>query len=211
MRRLLVLVTIVLTIFLSFPTGLLAQDGSPVASPPAVACAATPRSAEEVLSLWYEPNGSPVATSIEPNPAASPAALPAGDSADLETVAAINTTVQAWATCYNAGDVLGTLGLLSDDLVRRQGPQAGATRGETSAALAALSLPPAEPLIVSEAGDARVLNDGRVAAIFVFGDPQLPAATVFIVFVDVDGRWLLDDIQTAPTASELSAAATPAA
>ena len=208
MRRVLVLVALPLAVVVSRPADLLAQEATPAASPVGAVCPAPPRSADELLSLWYDPTGSPVAVSLEPD--ASPAALPAGKPADPETTAAIEEATQAWAACYNAGDVLGMLALLSDDLARRQGPQADATREETRAALEAPPLP-VEPLVVGEAQDARVLADGRVGAVFVFGDPQQPSAVVFIAFVEVDGRWLLDEIGDPGPAGVAPAEATPVA
>ena len=219
MRLLLVLVAAPLVAALAGPAGLVAQEATPAASPEATpaaspvaeACPPAPRSAEELLALWYDPAGTPVAAPVDASPAATPAALPGGEPADPDTVAAIDAAVQDWATCYNAGDVLGTLALLSDDLVRRQGPQGSATREDTRAALEAPPIPPAEPLVVGEALDARVLDDGRVGAVFAFGDPQQPAALVFIVFVEADGNWLLDDIRDAQPGSGPPAEATPLA
>ena len=211
MRRPIVLAGLLSAAILSGPAGLVAQEATPVATPVAVACPAEPRPAEELLSLWYDPTGSPIAVPPEPEAEASPAALPAGAPAEPETVAAIEDAVQAWAACYNAGDVLGMFALLSDDLARRQGPQGGATQEETRSALAAPPIPPAEPLVVSEAHDARVLDDGRVGAVFAFGDPQQPAALVFVVFAEADGGWLLDDIRAAPPDSEPPPVATPLA
>jgi ketosteroid isomerase-like protein len=200
MRRWSIFVTVPFLVFLAAPTGVTGQE----ATPAGVACAVEPRSPDELLALWYDPSGSPVAILL---PAASPPASIEGEAVDAETAATVDAVVQEWAACYNAGDTLRALALLTDDLVRRQGPQDGATRDETQAALESEPIPPAELLIVSLVGELGVLEDGRVGGSYAFGDPQQTSTVVFIVLRDVDGRWLIDDMTGAEPLSE----ATPAA
>jgi hypothetical protein len=80
-----------------------AQDASPTAgSTGGMACTAEPRPVDELLPLWFGPDGSPVATPMSQPPFESEADLPQGTPADEATVAAINATLHEVFACFDA-------------------------------------------------------------------------------------------------------------
>jgi len=60
--------------------------------------------------------------------------------------------------------------------------------------------------------EARVLEDGRVGALIDIGRPEAPteAEVDFIIFVDEDGRYLIDDLVEGLEDQVPPAAGTPA-
>ncbi|HEV2128235.1 MAG TPA: glutaminyl-peptide cyclotransferase, partial [Thermomicrobiales bacterium] len=125
---------------------------------------------------------------------------------DAFTVEAIETVVQEWAACTNAGDQLRAYTLLTDDYAQ-QGP-VGASRDEARTMLATSPVPvsPEAAVSVGSAHDARVFPDGQAGATFATIGVRDPgeALTVFMLFEQPDGRWRIDGmtgvVAPAPTA-----------
>ena len=185
-----------------------AQDATPVASPGAAVCTVEPRTADELIALWFEDVAGTPTLRATPTPqaVAAEAELPAGEPADAATLAAIVATVREVEACFNAGEFARGLALFTDDLVRQFGPGEG-TAAEVRAFLEAPPLAaPAEgrpePATVREA---RVLPDGRVGAVLVELTAEGPEDAFFVVFERVGERWLADDFV------EIEEAGTPAA
>ncbi len=191
----------------------LAQEATPGAgadlfpiTPDPADCTVEPRSADELLALWYGPGGSAVA-------AATPAAetdateitIPVGSPADDATTAAAVATVQDVFACFAAGDALRAYALFTDDLARQFGPEPGTPREEAEAFLAA-PLEEATPEGEGEAvgGDAAEgqivavtdvmeLADGRVGA-FAVDRSEGELSTVYVIFERQGDRLLADEI-----------------
>ena len=174
-----------------------AQDATPAVADAGVACTVEPRPVDELLTLWFSPEGTPLAT---PEPAAvvpaGEAALPQGEPADEETVAAVNGTLQQLAACFEANQFARAFALMTEDLVRQFGPQAGETleqaRELLEAQIAAGAPAPPGPATtateVPQLRDVRVLEDGRVGAVL-----EEENQTVFVIFEQVNGEWLIDE------------------
>jgi hypothetical protein len=188
------------------------QDVSPTsAAVGGVSCTTEPKPVDELIPLWFTPDGSPAATPVGSQPFESEADLPQGTPADEATVAAINATIQEIFACFDAGQYARGFALMTDHAISQFGPDVTNPDEDTPAEVRALlerqiaGTPVAgeiseEPTVISEARDARVLSDGRVGAIFESQGDQ-----VFAIFVKSGDRWLLDDFidiieQGTPTA-----------
>jgi hypothetical protein len=128
---------------------------------------------------------------------------PSGHPADEETVAAVKETVRQFFACTNAGDQARFLALLSPALfISAAGlsaddipdealiPEISAT---TEAQLApATPIPDAQRNGLVAVRDVVLLDDGRVAATVVSDAPGEDPAAVLFIFVERDGRYLID-------------------
>ena len=181
-----------------------AQDASPMAGTTAgTACTVEPRSVDELLPLWFGPEGSPAATPTSSASVQSEADLPQGTPADDATVAAINATLHEVFACFDAGQYARAFALMTDNAVSQFGPDVSNPDEDTPEEVRLLleaqnavtptageeSPPPGSQTVISDARDARVLPDGRVGAIF-----ESEGDAVFAVFQQSGDRWLLDDI-----------------
>jgi hypothetical protein len=181
-----------------------AQDTTPEASamafpisPDPAACQVEPRTTDELLALWYTPEGSPV-------PAATPTwgaqttslTLPVGPPADEATASGVVSAVSEVFSCFAAGDFARATALFSEDLVRSFGGEPGTTVEDARAFLEAT---PAAGM--EGTGEERViaitdvmdLGDGRVGA-FVVDESGGQLDTVYAIFERQDDRWLVDEI-----------------
>ena len=207
MRRILVLAGAVLaagTVVLAAGRGA-AQDASPAASPAGVACAVAPRPTDELLTLWFGPDGVPVGTPGSAGPAVPAAALPVGEPADAATVAAVDPVGREFFACFATDQNNRAFALMTDDLVRLFVPHD--SREQTRVYLEALEAQGAATPAPGTAGvavpplrEVRVLEDGRVGAILMVEEGGL-----FLYFERQGDRWLVDGFV------ELSAEGTPAA
>ena len=180
-----------------------AQDATPAAgamafpiTPDPAACQVEPRSTDELLALWYTPEGSPV-------PAATPTwgaqttslTLPVGPPADEATTNEVVGTVSEIFACFAAGDFPRATALFTEDLVRGFGGEPGTTVEDARAFLEAT------PTAGMEGGDERLiaitdvmdLGDGRVGA-FVVDESVGQLDTVYAVFERQADRLLVDEI-----------------
>ncbi len=183
-----------------------AQDATPVGQA-GVTCEAEPRSADELLALWYgdanAPDATPVAAQASPvmeQEAANEITIPIGEPADAETVAAVTETLYQVMACFAAGDILRSYGLFTDDLAQLFGPEPGTSRADAEAFLAGGGEDGGEEQseVVSVA-NVMVLEDGRVGA-FVVDRYETGDALTYVVFEDVGGRWLADEVIEFPNA-----------
>ena len=170
--------------------------GFPIDPDPA-ACEVEPRSTDELLALWYTPEGSPV-------PAATPTwgaqttslTLPVGPPADEVTASAVVSTVSEVFGCFAAGEFVRATALFSDDLVRGFGGEPGTTLEEARAFLEATPAAgmdgPSEDRVIAIT-DVMDLGDGRVGA-FVVDESGGQIDTVYAIFERQEDRWLVDEI-----------------
>ena len=202
-----------------------AQEGSPAAGtavPEPTACTAEPRDLEATLALWFDAAGAPVATPAMAAAVADETTLPDGPRADDATAAAITETTQNWVYCIEvAGEFARGFSYVTDDLLAQFGPDltnpAQDSPDEVRAALEGqlLGTPIAGTTIggrmppLSGPRKPRLLEDGRVAAMWSFGGDR-----VFFIYELVGDRWLIDEaidiIDTAATPIAGAAEATPA-
>ncbi|MGH2560859.1 MAG: hypothetical protein ACRDJH_17480 [Thermomicrobiales bacterium] len=174
-------------------------------SPDPSECQVEPRDDAWIADVIATPAvavASPAALPATPVPAD---ALPGGEPAGPDALFGINQTMRELVACVNAGDTQRALALLTDDASREtvvalfgvaivSGPIPDATP---------TPLPADEQLPFFSIRDPRVLEDGRVGAIV--SDDTRPDYAFFIVFVEEDGRWLIDEA----VATEAGGAAGP--
>lgn len=112
------------------------------------------------------------------------------EPAPADAVAGVEATASEFAACLGAGDDARLFGLYSDDLM--------AGIGVTSDQLddQIFPLPDGQRTALLAVIEPRIFADGRVGAIVVIADPRVysPAVPEFLVFVEQDGRWLIDDL-----------------
>ena len=178
-----------------------AQESTPSA---ASACAAEPRSADELIAIWYGANGTPVAVPAdEAKP--DPSVLAAASVADADAAAAIRETTDGFLACGNAGDFARELSFVTDDLALTFGPGPGMAEADARAALAATprAVPDDQAVTLVSIENPVVMPDGRIVARVTVNYPAgLPSSqTSLLFFKEVDGVWLVDgfyDIAATP-------------
>jgi len=166
--------------------------------------------AEPFPLAGFQSLATPGPASTVPTVEGQPTTLPPGSPADAATVAGITATIREIMACVNKGEVLRAFSLYTEGFLRPifgAGPPASPAFFTTF--YNTLSTPQATNpngyVALVEVRDARVLDDGRAAAIVVTDDPaNSPTMTTsFLVFVKSGDRWLLD------AAIELPPAGTP--
>ena len=195
--------------------GALAQEGTPgalPATPGPEECAVEARSADFFVGVVQEAlaaarAGTPVAQAAAPD-------LEGADEADEETTAAVTAVAREAIACANAGDFARGAALYTEGYVGalvaapivagleeagRLGEEDAAAVDEAVAAqltegvnAAPAPLPEAARSALVEVREARVLADGRVVALVVGERPGDGETATAIVFVEEDGRYLID-------------------
>jgi len=189
-----------------------AQDATPAATPVAVACTVEPRPTDEILALWFGPDGVPVGTPGSSGPAIPEAALPQGRPADASTVAAVDATAREFFACFETNQNTRAFALMTDDLVRLFVPSSDPLQpitaeqigGYTEFLEAQRLVTPAsgtERLAVPPVRDVRVLEDGRIGVIL-----DAEAGTLFLYLERQDDRWLVDGFDLVDSAGTPEAA-----
>lgn len=164
---------------------------TPVATPPlapaADQCLQRPIQADRLLQIMATPAATPIAL--------SPSEL-TGDPAADETGAAVRATLIELFACLNAGEPLRAYHLYSDAYLRLIGARQGGFSTESIRLLATPDpLSPDDRTVVLDISDVRTLADGRVAATVRLDPALVPVPKIFtFVLVQVDDRWLVDDV-----------------
>ncbi len=169
------------------------REGAIIPDP--AACRVEPRTADDLVTLWYGDAGTPIA--VQSTPRANTAALddvtiPVGSPADEATIATVVTTTRALFSCIVMGDIPRTYALYTDDLARRLGPTPGTTRDDAEASLATPG-PVGEGNEIIEVAEVMVLAEGRAGA-FVIDRGTRETNIAYLVFEQQGDRWLVDDI-----------------
>jgi hypothetical protein len=148
-------------------------QGTPVPAP-TVACDGAARTAEEIASLKSS-GPEQVISRIERTGSAS--------DADVQ---AIGEIVAGWLACLQAQDTGRVAAFLSDNLIARD---LFALSFEASTE----ALPPVEFLGIFGAWNT---SDGRIVALVAVDDSSqsLPLSSLVMVFANIEGRWLIDDV-----------------
>jgi hypothetical protein len=164
-------------------------------------CRVAPRSADEMVGLWFAEDAAGTPVLATPAPPPPPAAVPLGVPADAETAAAVAATVREFLACINLGENGRTDALFSDAAIRRFGPppDPAFAPADVPAYLAGLPepVPPGERLRLLAVADVAVVTDGRVGALVTSDDPTLPSPgpeTALYLFVEERGRWVVDAV-----------------
>jgi len=185
------------------------------ATPSATACTREARSADDLVAIWLDPNGTPIAT---PTPEIAPdaATLAGAPPVDANTQSAIDATVHGLVACANSGEFFRQLAYWSDRLVATSGPEPGTTEREIRDFIASTPEPitadqVAQAATIVSIGDAVTLSDGRVVARVEVIDPTIQPSnrSELLFFVQDNGRWLVDGFLD--VTSEATPAATPGA
>lgn len=132
----------------------------------------------------------------------TPFAMPEGEMADEATVAAVSELYQQLIACLNAGDFLRAYALYTDDYLVRNLSEEAITRLQATPV-------PTDESTQSEFGgllDARLLEDGRVAALVTIANPRSGDVLIHALLREEDGRLRIDD----EAVVESEVAATPA-
>lgn len=160
-------------------------------TPDPTACTVAPREPATLATLV-------VASGAAATPAAQAApptavTIPLGRPADAADVASVDAVVEAFVACANAGDVDRMLALFSDAYLRRAAAVSGGRL---------LLPPPSTPrpaklrTTILAITDVSVLTDGRLGAFVVVDARGLARPdTIFVVLVQEDDRWRIDDIE----------------
>jgi hypothetical protein len=177
-----------------------AQDASPAAgSASGSTCTVAPRSADELATLWFGAEGTPPAAPPGHPPAQSAADLPKGEPADEQTAAAVSATLHEVFACFDAGQYARAFALTTDNATMQFGPDLSDPSEDSPEEVVAhlegqiAGTPIAgeetgQQTFISEPREARVLDDGRVGAIF-----ESNGETIFALFEQRGDWWLLDD------------------
>ncbi len=191
MPRVVILVVLV-ALAVQGAMGVAAQEASPAAEldiPAPEECTVAPRTEEEFRALFED--ASSVAT---PLASPEPGMLPAGEPVDDQTVDEINMVWRHYVACVNAGDLARAFALTSDQQLRRVFvyPEIDAASEDQ---LIEIFMAPPSPLAPNMAvpfipvEDARLLNDGRVAAV----DPGGTGQRQVLFFIKEGDQWRFDD------------------
>lgn len=161
------------------------------------------------------PAGTPVAASLQPDPAECVVPARTADElhglapggrrrpyrafqpavVDPALVAEVTAAIRLYVACMNTGDDLRRYGVATDDFVRTV-PSGDGFLVDDAVELARLATPtpirwgylyPMPTVLAVTA-----LDDGRVAADVVFSRPEGQRRTT-LVWVNLDGRWLVDE------------------
>lgn len=166
--------------------------------------------AEPIPLAGFQSLATPGPTSTVPTVAGQPDTLPPGSPADALTVEGITATVREIMACVNKGEVLRAFSLYTEGFLRPIfGAESPASPAFFNTFYSTLSTPQATSpngyVALVEVRDARILDDGRAAAIVVTDDPASspPMTTSFLVFAKTGDRWQLDAAIELPPAGTL--------
>ena len=164
--------------------GMEARQATPVAERARGVCEVAPRPVEEILALAERP----------PEEDGAALSLPEGAPAEPETAAAIAATLEEMAACLTAGQMLRFYALHSDEWLRRFAAQ---VEGITTLTTSTVPLDDGERAVYLGPWRVQMLPDGRVTAATLLrvGDELRPdpGRVRVLVFVERDGRWLVDE------------------
>ncbi|MBA2596053.1 MAG: hypothetical protein H0V00_05435 [Chloroflexia bacterium] len=179
----------------------LAQEGTPEpggmvfpVTPDPALCQVEARTTDELLALWYTPEGSPVPAAT-PAPDATSVRVPLGPRADEATTAAVTAVVTEVFACFAGGEFVRATALFTDDLTRSFGGEPGTTMEDARTFLEASPVPEvmAEPDQIIAVTDVMELSDGRLGAIVVDRSAGQQDA-VYVIFENRGDRWLVAEI-----------------
>jgi hypothetical protein len=197
MRRLVGLIACLIMMGISGP-GTGAQDATPKAelvTPDPAECRVEPRSVENMTSFLATPAAAAASpASAAATPDADP--VPEGEPADATTVAGITATADELYACYNANAFLRVFALFTDEYMARSFVEEGITAEAVRLLATPIDPEPAKNWMSVAVQDVRIRPDGRIGALLVSRSPLGGDGTTtsYYVFVERDGRYLIDDV-----------------
>lgn len=203
MPRLVSLFSLTLALFVLVATAVVpthAQDATLVAGrdvPEPSECTVEPGTAEEVIALFREVAATPASTT--PGAADPPPFVqPEGEPADAETAAAIEAANRELLACTNAYGFLGLVAVSTDDHIRfvlAYDIASGMTEESIAEFLFDTPEPstPEQSVALVDVRDVTVLEDGRIGAVVVGDEPGVGDVTLYFIFVEENGHYLLDE------------------
>ena len=204
MRRLFAL----LVALMLLPLPATAQEATPTTFPvfpDPSECQATPRTAAEIDAFAPRQQGTPSPETDARRLVLKGSTVPAS----AEEIAGITATAREFAACLSLNDGGKGLGLYTDNMIAELPITSDAIAYENP------PLPDGKLVAVVNIITPRTFTDGRVGAIVLLDDPRAPSPVEpqFMVFVEQDGRWLIDDLPeyAAPAEDEALIPATEAA
>ena len=200
-----------LALTLLAPSAVLAQDDAAGRDVPAAdECAVEP---VDITTLLTTTSGADASSPLFSAVPVDEASLPDGPEATEEELAGITDTVRQLVACANAFDPFRIMALVSEQYIGQLVNAALAAQEQPELAEQLLVRFPVplgaveggEPVAMIPIRDARLLPDGRVGAILeaqlATGTSDDVTALFYVAFVDVEDRWLVDEVQ--PVSSEL--------
>ncbi len=213
MRRLVALVTALCSLALSGPAVALVQEATPAAggfpiTPDPAECQVEARTVDEFVAVLG------AATPTTPDPVGTTVEVPLGEAADAETVAGVTATIREILACFNAGDFSRALSLFSSEAINRIAAEDPITEEELRSFLEATpqAAQAEQQSTLLALTDVMELEDGRVGALMATTDPFVGPDTAYVIFVQENDRWRIDEIIEFldPNAGGQEAEATPA-
>ena len=175
------------------------QQPAPIATFPATpspdACMVEPRDAESLLALLGPPEPGGFPTTVSEAGGAELIEVPVGRPATTEIKEGIVATVHEFYACSNSGDMRSAFALGTDRYLQDY-DDLGTLTNEDIAFLTGdpVSVPVEFHTAVIAVSNVTVLGDGRAAAFVTTETPFEDPATEIMIFVQQDGRWLLDEV-----------------
>ena len=157
-------------------------------TPNPAACVVEALTVEDVLTA--------LAPSATPAVATPGAVVEQGELADAATADAVKGTLLQVFACANAGDALRFASLYTEPFLRDffgGVPQADL---EAFLAMPPQPLPTEQRRIIRGVGDVELLPDGRARVEIILDEPDDPRTEEpdTVILLQVDGRWLVDEI-----------------
>jgi hypothetical protein len=191
------------------------DEASPVPRMMLPQCTAEPGDIKKALALWFNAAGTPQATPVMAAPITDLEALPQGERPDDATEKAITDTTLNWFSCLEvSGQPARAYSYMTDHFLAQFGPDltnpaqnsSEKVRAALEQQLAGTPVPTTgmESALVGPRR-ARVLDDGRVGAVW-----SLHGNRFFLVYKQVDSKWLIDDAIDVVDVMGTPVAATPA-
>lgn len=103
-------------------------------------------------------------------------------------------TIDLAVSCFNAGDFARSSALFTDSYWRREIGELAVKADSFARQVTGPVVPPSEQMEHrASLSDARLLTDGRIAGVFRWDQRQLDEGQL-VAFLEVDGRWLFDEV-----------------
>ena len=125
-------------------------------------------------------------------------AIPEGEPVDDETVAAITATTRELIACSNAGNQLRFFALTTDTLFGQLFGPGPIAADDVAAIQEVVEIPEDAYISLLGVSEARELPDGRVGALSESGPLDGESTVDFLIFVEQDGRWVVDERRQSP-------------
>jgi hypothetical protein len=152
-------------------------------------CDVEPRPAADLERIAAAPIAAGAPTEAGESGAGTPA-LPEGTPADVDIAAAAAAVVEELFACFNANDYPRSLALYTDEALAMQ--LAGVTEKEIAFLTEPRTPAAKQDWSTVAVREAVVLDDGRVG-LLVESTTIAGASTDFVILVEEDGRYLIDE------------------